>query len=262
MISLPLNSNDGTGRLEDVVHSAGFAETALRLIQRVSAAADDGEVLELLHLAKHALGADVAVFVSFIRDDDSYESFRFIVAADPRWCLVYQRRGWFANDAWLLYAATHSEPTADTNILLRTKGQREARELAAQHGAVSAYIVPAPAGGGLSRLGVLVLGSSRAGYFDSPCVASIKVLARSLAMEMHEWWVRQVRKEVIATNRVTEDDLCLLRLEREGKSTKEIAEILAVSVSSIDSKFQRLNAKFNMPSRRATARLAAEYGLI
>lgn len=262
MYSLPLTPTDGARRLEDVVQSPDFAEKALRLIQRIPSAADDGEMLELLRLAKHALGADVAVFVSFIRDDDSRESFRFIVAADPRWCLVYQSRGWFANDAWLLYAATHSEPTADTNIPLRTKGQHEARQLAADHGAVSAYIVPAPAGGGLSRLGVLVLGSTRRGYFDSPSAASIKILARSLAMEMHEWWVRQVRKEVIATNKVTEDDLRLLQLEREGKSTKEIAEILSVSVSSIDSRFQRLNAKFNMPSRRATARLAAEYGLI
>jgi len=262
MISSPLVLNDRPRRLEDVVHGAGFAETALRVIQRVATAADDGEVLELLHLAKHALGADVAVFASFIRDDDSHESFRFLVAADPRWCLVYQTRGWFANDAWLLYAATHSEPTADTNIPLRTKGQREARQLAAEHGAVSAYIVPAPAGAGLSRLGVLVLGSTRPGFFDSPGVASIKVLARSLAMEMHEWWVRQVRKEVIASNKVTEEEMRLLRLEREGRSTKEIAEILAVSVSSVDSRFQRLNAKFNMPSRRATARLAAEYGLI
>lgn len=248
--------------LHEVVHEPGFSDHAMRVIQRVPAALDDGEVLDVLHHAKGVFGADVAVFVSFIRDDESRESFRFIVAADPRWCLTYQAKSWFSNDAWLLYAAANSQPTCDTHIPLRTKGQREAREVAAEHGAISAYIVPAPAGGGLSRLGVLVLGSRIPGYFDSPAAGAIKILARSLSMELHEWWVRQIRQEVIARNRLTDDDLQLLRFEREGKSTKEIADLLSVSGVSIDSKFQRLNAKFSTPNRKAAARLAAEYGLI
>ena len=126
----------------------------------------------------------------------------------------------------------------------------------------SAYVVPAPASSGLSRLGVLVLGSQQAGFFDTDAVAPLKVLARSLAMELHEWWVRQVRREIIATHRITHDDLRLLALERAGLSTKEIAEELGTSGSAVDSRFQRLSTKFNTANRRSTARLAAEYGLI
>jgi DNA-binding NarL/FixJ family response regulator len=51
-------------------------------------------------------------------------------------------------------------------------------------------------------------------------------------------------------------------LERQGLGTKEIADELGVSASAVDSRFQRLSTKFNMPNRRTTARLAAEYGLI
>ena len=123
-------------------------------------------------------------------------------------------------------------------------------------------MVPAPASGGLSRLGVLLLGSGQQGYFESEAASAIKVLARSLAMELHEWWVRQVRREIINTNRITPEDLQLLALERQGLSTKEIAEELGATASAVDSRFQRLSMKFNMPNRRATARLAAEYGLI
>lgn len=248
--------------LQAVIETPGFAVQALDVIQQVSTSSDASDALEVLHAAKAVLGADQAVFVSFIRDDDSHESFRFLLAADPAWCLKYQQHGWFANDAWLLYAATQSEPVPDTAIPLRTKSQREARSLAKDYGVSSAYIVPAPASGGLSRLGVLVLGSDQAGYFNGPAIRSIKVLARSLAMELHEWWVRQIRSEIITTNRISTDDLQLLTWERQGMGTKEIADALGTSNSSVDSRFQRLNAKMNMPSRKATARVAAEYGLI
>jgi DNA-binding CsgD family transcriptional regulator len=216
----------------------------------------------LLELATEALGIEQAVFVSFIREDDSRENFRILLAGEAMWCLAYQEKHWFADDAWLLYAAMHSEPVADSAIKRHTKSQREARALASQFGTVSAYVVPAPSGVGLTRVGVLVLGSSQTNYFDGPAVGSLKVLARSLAMELHEWWVRQIRDEIIETKGIAAEDLRLLALERQGLGTKQIMSALGVSAASVDSRFQRLNAKFNMPSRRATARLAAEHGLI
>jgi DNA-binding CsgD family transcriptional regulator len=253
---------DAPRRLQDVTSRPDFAERAVHVCRQIGKAEDDAAVIEILHLAKEALGAEHALFVSYVRDDDSKESFRLLLACDPAWCTAYQQQGWFANDAWLLYAAANSEPVSGSQIPTHTRAQREARTLAAQHGLVSVYVVPAPASGGLSRLGVLVLGSGQEGYFDSDAVDAIKVLARSMSMELHEWWVRQVRREIIKTNRITPDDLQLLALERQGLGTKEIADELGVTASSVDSRFQRLSMKFNMPNRRATARLAAEYGLI
>jgi len=249
-------------RLPEITSGVEYASRALKEIARVGSCVDDATVIEVLHDAKSALEVDHACFVSFVRDDDSKESFRFLVACDPTWCLEYQRQGWYSGDAWLLYAATNSEPISASQIPLRTKSQRQAAALAAEHGMRSTYVVPAPASSGLSRLGVLVLGSEQSRFFDTDAVAPLKALARSLAMELHEWWVRQVRREIIATHRITHEDLHLLSRERAGMSTKEIAEELGTTVSAIDSRFHRLSTKFNTPNRRATARLAAEYGLI
>lgn len=248
--------------LEQATTREGFANTVVEIIRQLGRAADEAAAIELLHLAKVALGAEHAVFVSYVRDDDSQESFRFLLACDPVWCLEYQQQGWYAHDAWLLYAATNSEPVPSSRIPTHTRAQRDAKALAAKFGIVSAYIVPAPASGGLSRLGVLILGSSQAGYYESESADLIKGLARGLSMELHEWWVRKVRREIITLNRISPEDLQLLALERQGLGTKEIAEELGATPSSVDSRFQRLSTKFNMPNRRATARVAAEYGLI
>lgn len=253
---------DAPRRLQEVTGQADFAARALAAIQSVCTAQDEAAVLDALSATAKALGAEMAVFASFIRNQDSKESFRFVCDCDPTWCLEYQRQGWYTQDAWFSYASTNSEPTSANNIPLRNKPQKLARELAAKHGAVSAYIVPAPSGSGLSRVGVLMLGSAQPNYFESPATAPVKLLARSLAMELHEWWVRRVRNEILTTQRITQEDLALLTLERRGLSTKEICEVLRISPGSADSRFQRLSAKLNAPNRRATARLAAEYGLI
>ena len=81
-------------------------------------------------------------------------------------------------------------------------------------------------------------------------------------MELHQWWVKHVRKEIIERNRLTPEDLQLLDYERRDLGTKEIAELTGMSWNSVNSKFQRLNLKFNTPNRKATARMAVEYGLI
>lgn len=261
MISLASKS-DAPQRLSDVVNAEGFASRAIDVIQHVHAVKDEAAMLELLFAAKAVLGAEHAVFSSFIRDDESHESFRFLIAADPVWCVTYQQKAWYAKDPWLLYAMTATEPACDATIPLRTKSQREVRSLAMQFGMSSAYVVPAPSGNGISRLGVLILGSSVPGYFETPATTRLQVLAQGLAMSLHAWWVRWFRKEIISTYRLSGEDLQLIKLERQGKSTKEIATVLDISPASVDSRFQRLNAKFNQPNRRATAQLAAEYGLL
>jgi DNA-binding CsgD family transcriptional regulator len=249
-------------RLQDVVSAPGFAQRALGVIQGVSKATDEPAIVEMLNRAKDVLGAEHAVFASFVRDDDSMESFRFLVASDPLWCLEYQRYGWYSHDPWLLYAETHTEPICASRIPLRTASQRDVVGLAVKYGVSSAYIVPAPSAGGLSRVGVLMLGSGHPGYFEHDAVVPIKVFARSLAMDLHEWCVRRVRHELMEKCRLTPEDLQLLSLERQGLGSKQIADRLNTSPRAVDSRFQRLNAKFNMPTRRATARVAAEYGLI
>jgi hypothetical protein len=232
------------------------------VVQRIPHAVDEAEAVALLQQATERMGAEASAFVTFIRDDPSHESYRFLLACDPVWCLEYERRAWYANDPWLNYALNHSEPARGSEIPVGSKEQREAVDLAVQFGFRSAAIVPAPSGSGLSRLGVLCLGSSTPGYFEGDGFIGLKVVARALAMELLEWWISRIKRELITHARLLADDLLLLRLERVGHSTKQIAAELCTSTSSIDSRFQRINAKLGVPNRKAAANLAAEYGLI
>jgi hypothetical protein len=241
---------------------ADYASRVSQIVQQVPSAADEAQALSLLAEAAHRLGADAAVFVSFIRDNGAHESFRFLLACDPVWCCEYEKRAWYASDPWLTYALTHSEPVRSSQIVVKSKPHRAVLDLAAEFGFRSAVIVPAPSSGGLTRIGVLCLGSRTPGFFEDPGFIALKVSARGLAMELHEWWIGQIKRELIAETHISEDDLALLRHERLGHSTKVIAAELKTTVCAIDSRFQRLNQKLGTPNRKASATIAAEYGLI
>lgn len=232
------------------------------VVQKVPTASDEAEAVCLLNEAAQRMGADAAAFVSFIRDDGSHESYRFLLACDPVWCHEYEKHAWYANDPWLSYALNHSEPARASELPIGSRQQRAVVDLAVQFGFRSAVIVPAPSSGGLTRVGVLCLGSSTPCFFEGSGFTALKIAARGLAMELHEWWIGQIKRELILNARITEDDLALLRHERQGHGTKTIAAELNTSLPSIDSRFQRLNQKLGVPNRRSAAILAAEYGLI
>jgi DNA-binding CsgD family transcriptional regulator len=248
--------------LAQVTAEPAYATTASELIQAVASAADEAEAVTLLSQAARCLGAESSAFVSFIRDDGSHESFRFLLACDPVWCHEYQRRAWYAHDPWLQYALAHSEPALVSNIPLGSGKQRELEELARHYGFASGLIVPAPSATSLSRVGVLCLGSSREGYFEAGGLGPLRIAARSLAMELHDWWIGRIKGELLANAGLTEEDLALLRWERRGLGTKAIASTLNTTTGAVDSRFQRLNQKLGVPNRRAAATLAAEYGLV
>ncbi|RYF58749.1 MAG: hypothetical protein EOO27_11535 [Comamonadaceae bacterium] len=248
--------------LADITSQPDYFARVGEVTRRVSDAVDEAEALALLQDSTQRMGADASAFVSFIRDDPSHESYRFLLACDPVWCLEYERRAWYADDPWLNYALNHSEPTQGSKIPAASRQQQSVLDLAASYGFRSSAIVPAPSGGGLSRVGVLCLGSQTPGFFEGDGFTALKLMARSLAMELHEWWIGQIKRDLIANARITSEDLLLLRHEWAGHSTKQIAAERDTSASSIDSRFQRINAKLGVANRKASARLAAEYGLI
>lgn len=248
--------------LEQIISAPDYFTKVSAVVGRLHAAATQATALELLFEATHLMGADACVFASFVRDDETHESYRFMLACDPRWCLEYEKIASFADDPWLVYACNHSEPIRGHEVQTYTRRQQEAIKIAEDFGFRSSLIIPSPSSGGISRLGVLCVGSNQAGFFDGAAYLPFKLLARSLAMELHEWWVRVVRAELITQADITSEDLALLRLERQGHGTKEIARSMCVSPRAVDSRFYRINAKLGMPSRKAAARIAAEYGLI
>ena len=84
--------------LLDITQATDFASRVSGTVERVAQAPDEQEACALLGQAVRHFGADAAAFASFIRDDDSYESYRFLLACDPRWCDEYLEEAWFASD--------------------------------------------------------------------------------------------------------------------------------------------------------------------
>ena len=232
------------------------------VVALISTARDRTSAVELLEEATLRMGAEVAVFASFIRDADSCASYRLLLACDPQWCIEYEQLAWYADDPWLAYARHHTEPIRGSEMVIATDAQWSIVDLAKRFGFESTVIVPTPSSSGLSRLGALWLGSSVPGYFEAEGYIALKVVARSVAMELHEWWLARLRDELIERTGINEMDRAMLERERLGQNTKEIARELGSNVRAINSRYQRLCLKLGVTSRKAAVQLAAEYGLI
>lgn len=232
------------------------------VIRDMQSAREHLQAVELLQEATLRMGAEASIFASFIREGGAYASYRLLLACDPTRFTGHECGDRLELDAWLTYAQKHSEPVRSSEAVTVGDAARAALELAQRLGFRSAVIVPVPSSGGLSRTGVLCLGSSRPGYFDDEGYITLKVVARGVAMEIHEWWLRRLRDQLVVATGITPADLALLNHESLGHTTKKIARVLGLSTGSVDSRFQRLNIKLGVANRKAAAHLAAEYGLI
>ena len=250
------------GSLLDLTSAPDYFGRVSEVVAVISNARDRTRAVELLEEATLRMGAEVAVFASFIRDADSCASYRLLLACDPQWCIEYEQLAWYADDPWLDYARHHTEPIRGSEMVITTDAQRSIVDLAKRFGFESTVIVPTPSSNGLSRLGALWLGSSVPGYFEGEGYIALKVVARSVAMELHEWWLARLRDELIESTGINQTDLAMLARDRLGHNTKEIARDLGSNVRAINSRFQRLCLKLGVSSRKAAAQLAAEYGLI
>jgi hypothetical protein len=246
--------------LQEVCASPEYFSAITSLVEQLASGSSAPELVLALREATQRLGADASFFASWIREDKHFDSFRFLVACDPLWALQYEAMKCVSADAWLRYARSHTE--AARAIELEPADAREQRtaDLAAQYGFRSAFIVPAPASD--ARIGVLVLGSSRADFFNDDGVAALKVAARGLAMELHERFAGLMQRELMARCHLNALDLVLLSHEWEGRPTKVIASLLGCSIGAIDQRFHRLNGRLGVANRAQAARLAAAYGLI
>ena len=248
--------------LEQVTGAPEYVRRVSDVLKEIESTTDAATAVELLREVTLRMGAEVSVFGSFMPEDRSGNSYRLLVACDPQWCSEYEAQSCFANDPWLAYAFCHSEPIRGSELSASSEPERSIVRLAERFGFRSCVIVPAPSCGRLARMGVLCLGSSLPGYFEGDGYSAFKIVARSVAMEFHEWWLARLRDELIATAGIVERDRHILAMEAAGLTSKEIARRLTITTAAADSRIRRIRLKLAAPSRRAAARLAAEYGLI
>ena len=253
----------GDGRtLAERVAEADYAARVCEAVARIEAAPDASAVLGVMKCAVNCLGAEAGVFTSFVRDDATNLSYRSLLACDSLWGVEHARNGSFLDDPWLHHALCSASAIHASELLPVLPAQRSFCEAAAKFGFASAVIVPAPSAAGLSRVGVLCLGSSTEGYFEAEGYLPFRYLAQGLAMELHHWWYRRIRDELIAKVKITEDDLTLLRHEQQGHNSKVIASALDTLPRTIDCRFQRLTSRLGMANRRTALRFAELYGLL
>jgi len=248
--------------LLELTRSAEYTARAFEVLRRIDAVTDPAEIVGVLALAVSRLGGDAAVFTTFLCEDETLSTYRSVLACDPLWGTEYARNGWFVDDPWLQYAMCHAEPVRASELRVEKTAERIVVDAAALYGFRSAVIVPAPTSAGQARVGMLAVGSNTAGYFDGDGYAAFRLVALSLAMELHAWWHRHIRQELVARARITEADLVLLRHEQAGHTSKVIAKALQIDARTIDSRFQRISAKLGAANRHAAVRLAKIYGLI
>jgi DNA-binding CsgD family transcriptional regulator len=220
------------------------------------------ELIGTLFEINDILDIQGSVFVSFARNDDSHESYRFVNASPPGWCQEYISNAWHTIDPCILYAATNGEPTLIKNIPVRSQGQRRMLEAAARWGFSSGIVVPSHSPSGRSRMGVLYLGSDDPERLDERALGQLRLVLRAISSELLDWWTRQVRAELLAGGGLSADEVAMLRLAREGLTSKEIAQSVGYTKGAVDQRLHRLSTRFGSPSRKDAAELAYQLGLL
>lgn len=255
-------ANGETHSLAALTRSPDYGARAIDILPVIGDANSSESAVSLFRQAVMNLGADAGVFMSYLRDDATRASYRSLLACDPVWASEYARRGWFEHDPWLRHATHDAEPVRSSELKLASADEEAFAGASAELGFASAVIAPAPSCVGLSRVGVLCLGSQRPGFFDDEGYAKVRVLARALAMELHRWLLHAIRQELLIKSRLTAGDIELLRHEEAGHSSKVIGAALNIEAKTVDCRFQRVSGKLEAPDRRTAMRIARLYGLL
>lgn len=218
---------------------------------------------EILREFVSEFGATSAIFASYVIGDPTLDSYRFVLAADIQLCDTYLKRYWFLNDPCICYANSHTEPVRIEQIPTSTAAQREILDEAAKYGFRSGFVVPVHGSAASSRAGVLFVGSEDPLRFSTKeSLDRHRAIARLVAMEFYDFIVAAVRRELLDAADLTAEDLTMLRMQRDGFQSKDMAKVLNASPAAIDKRFTRLNQRLGVATRRQAADLATQYGIL
>jgi DNA-binding CsgD family transcriptional regulator len=238
------------------------AEEVLRLADDIRAQKSTAEVLALLWELNDVIGADGCVFASFSRDDDTMESYKYLVACPAAWCHEYNENHWFAIDPCFVYGASNTEPTLIQDLPLRSKGQQKMIAAAANAGFRSGVVVPVHSAKGRSRMGLLYVGSGDAGRFNKNSLGELRLAFRVLGAELLDWFINKVKADLLSQVNLKDDEKQILNLVHRGLRSREIGLLCGFTKDAVDQKLSRLATRFNTSGKQQTATLAFENGLL
>lgn len=249
--------------LAQLTQDPDYFRRVLETVRRMRDERSASRAVDFLQEIAGDLGAEAAIFLSFIPEDRTRGSYRLLLACDSAFVNAYDAQLPREDDPLLVYARTDVAPIRGNELPHPPSSQPTLVELATRFGFQSSVVVPARSHDGLARTGVLCLGSSRESYFGAEDgYLALRLLAPSIAMEFHQWWVSRVGDQLTAGAGIDEQDRALLALEAQGLTSKQIARRLSVSVHCVDSRIRRIRRRLRSPSRQAAVRLAQEYGVV
>lgn len=254
-------TGDDLCSLSALTRDPSYGMSILAVLPKLGDAEDAEAAVDLFRQVLKLMGADAGVFLSLIKDDASRMSHRSLLACDPVWGAEYVKAGWHVDDPWLRHARLNSEPARGGELHVHA-GDAAFLTTSSRLGFASSVVVPAPSPAGLSRIAVLAIGSHNLGFFEDDGYLVFRVIARALATELNRWLLRTIGNELITWSGITANEIALLRHEEAGHTSKMIAAELNIESKTIDSRFQTLNMKLDVPDRRTAARIARLYGLL
>jgi DNA-binding CsgD family transcriptional regulator len=247
---------------DDLRRDADYPARVLDAILRIHLASSGAELLDAFVVVTAAIGASAGLYTVAIPEIGTLATSFSLFACHPGFALRQQRLGPLQDHPWFRFARSRTTPATWRRGDTGHPKDAAAIELARQYGFASCFIVPTPAGAGLSRSGMLCLGSPHEDEFDGDDGRIFRALARSLAAELHDRVTDQLAHGLQRDAQLHPIDIELLGLERRGLSTKAISLRTGMSPASIDSRFYRMNLRLDCASRGASAQRAAEYGLL
>ena len=132
-----------TTNLLEISEAPDFFAGMRRLVEGIASSTDEIELADRLRDAATRVGAEVSYFMTFVREDQSFDAYRLLQACDPVWGLEYGSTEGYLKDPWLEYAMAHSEPARGTEIACTSEAQLCLVQLAEKFGFRSVLVVPA-----------------------------------------------------------------------------------------------------------------------
>ncbi|WP_428508914.1 hypothetical protein [Roseateles sp.] len=246
----------------EIAKTEHYAENALEAIVQIPLANSPPELLDRLARATMAIGASGSIYTACIPEGGLEASSFSLFACHPGFAQAQCTVGSMLEHPWFRFARSRTVAGTDHQVPRQDPNDAQAIELANQYGFKSCLIVPTPAGSDLDRLEMLCLGSATPDDFEGKQAQLVRTLARALAGELHDWLTRHLQDRLRASARLQTHDVTLLSMEWQGLGTKEIAKRTGLTATSVNSRFQRINARLHCRNRRASAQRAAAHGLL
>jgi DNA-binding CsgD family transcriptional regulator len=189
------------------------------------------------------------------------EHYRYLVGCVPQWCYLYDQNKWYAIDPFIDYALKNTSPVLASDIVLSSPGQERMMAQAAEYGFRSGVVVPAHSSAAI-RLGILYLGTDQGPERARESLLKHRNLMRAFALELLEWWDAKLRESGLQGLELDELDVELLVKAQEHATAEEAARELGVTLSRVKSRYERLERKLEVPSKRDAVEKAIALGLI